>query len=117
MCISYPTSSDVITYVIITSENSGRIICCKDFMCVTLRNSRGINFVILAGSNGRYAYGRLVTFLKVTFASCKLHALDEEGPHHGPVLSFVDLAGSERLARSKAEGVAKAERDPTVSGV
>ena len=36
------------TYVIITSENTGAIIFCKDFMCITSKYSRGINFAILA---------------------------------------------------------------------
>ena len=36
------------TYVIITSENCGRIHFRKDFMCITSKYSRAINFVILA---------------------------------------------------------------------
>ena len=48
MCISYLTFSDVMTRVIITSENSGGVICCKDFMCITSEHSREINFAILA---------------------------------------------------------------------
>ena len=45
MCISYLTSSDVMTYVIITSESSGGIVYCKIYMCITLKHSGGINFV------------------------------------------------------------------------
>ena len=29
-------------------ENSGGILTCKDFMCITSKSSRGINFIILA---------------------------------------------------------------------
>ena len=35
MCISYPTSSNVMTQAIITSENSDGIAYRKDFMCIT----------------------------------------------------------------------------------
>ena len=60
MCISYLTSSDVLTYVIITSENSVGIIFCEHVMCFTSKKSGGISIVILAFSMTHKKSGEFV---------------------------------------------------------